>query len=166
MSRDILWLDDRRDPMDHIKDIRKHRSLLGCIGLKKRIVWVKNIWEFHGYIISHDLPSEVWFDHDLHESHYTPEELWNDYHASKKWQEYKRYERRSDKKPFPTGEDAAKLLATICINNAMADYRLPKCFVHSANPVGAEWIKEALGTARPKCGPAFIRRVHLTNKTK
>jgi hypothetical protein len=40
-----------------------------------------------------------------------------------------------------TGDDCAKFLVQLCIDNGE---RLPLCFVHSKNPIGAENIQQTL----------------------
>jgi hypothetical protein len=82
------------------------------------------------------LPDSISFDHDLHEEHYTPEYFWNNYIESKKFQEWKKQFYKEK-----TGADCAKWLVNYCNNNKK---ELPCIYIHSANPVGVDFIKEEL----------------------
>lgn len=122
----ILWLDDKRDPFLNLENkVPKEGG---------QIYWVTDYQEFVNWIIENGLPDIISFDHDLHEKHYTPEKYWNDYEASKKYQEALVYDEK-------TGEGCAEWLTHYCfINNK----RIPKTYVHSANPVGADKINHIL----------------------
>tara|TARA_R110000868_G_scaffold221156_1_gene472632 strand:- start:267 stop:656 length:390 start_codon:yes stop_codon:yes gene_type:complete len=126
----ILWLDDLRNPFLDIE---------GRIPKEEGVIhWVLNYREFVYWINKYGLPDIISFDHDLAEEHYTPEYFWNDYDESKKYQEWKGKTYKED-----TGEVCAKWLVKYCITNNLD---LPKCYVHSANPVGADFILNALKT--------------------
>ena len=49
--KSILWLDDIRDPKDHINT--------------DDVYWAKNFYEFCDYLETFGLPKKVFFDHDL-----------------------------------------------------------------------------------------------------
>lgn len=124
----ILWLDDLRNPFIDLE---------GKVPKVKGIVeWVLNYEQFVQWIEKFGLPDVISFDHDLADEHYTPEYFWNDYEESKKFQEWKgqTYQEK-------TGMDCAKWLIEYCLDN---NKKLPKFFVHSANPVGADNIKKIL----------------------
>ena len=111
----ILWLDDLRNP---------YIDLEGSVPKEKGVVeWVLNYEQFVQWIEKFGLPEIISFDHDLADEHYTPEDL-----ISKEYQE-------------KTGMDCAKWLVEYCMDN---DKHLPKFYVHSANPVGADNIKGLL----------------------
>lgn len=95
---------------------------------------VKNYSEFVDYILTNGLPQLISFDHDLADEHYTPSEYWDDYDLSKEYQDGKSYREK-------TGNDCAKWLVEYCLDNK---HPLPKCLVHSMNPVGADYIKKTL----------------------
>jgi hypothetical protein len=124
----ILWLDDLRNPFLDIE---------GRVPKEEGVIhWVLNFDEFVDWIIKYGLPDVVSFDHDLAEEHYTPEYFWNDYDESRKYQEWKRKSYKEQ-----TGEACAKWLVDYCDKNKLD---LPKYYIHSANPVGADFILNAL----------------------
>ena len=126
--KNLLWLDDIRNPfIDEEKRVP--------IGNDKwNINWVLNYEQFVQWIEIYGLPDAISFDHDLADEHYTPEYFWDDYEESKKFQEWrgKTYQEK-------TGMDCAKWLVDFCMDNKV---ELPKFYVHSANPVGADRIRE------------------------
>jgi len=124
----ILWLDDLRNPF--LNDEGRLPKEKGTI------YWVLDYNQFVSWIDKNGLPDIISFDHDLAEEHYTPEYFWNDYDESKKFQEWK-----SGNYKEHTGEICAKWLVQYCVINKL---QLPKCYVHSANPVGADFILNAL----------------------
>jgi hypothetical protein len=122
----ILWLDDLRNPFLNIEGrVPKEKGTL---------IWVLNYLEFTMWIDKNGLPDIISFDHDLAFEHYTPEHLWTDYELSKAYQDAQNYKEK-------TGYDCAKWLCSYCNDN---DLELPKYYVHSANPVGADKIKDYL----------------------
>lgn len=129
-NRTLLWLDDTRNPF--LNDEGKVPSFFDAIH------WVVNYDQFTAWISKFGLPEAISFDHDLADEHYTPAYFWNDYEESKKFQEW-----RSQFYRHKTGEDCAKWLVAYC--NGRGE-ELPIVFVHSANPVGADKIMEALKT--------------------
>lgn len=122
----LLWLDDLRDPFLNIEKLVPETNV--------EIHWVRNFKEFTEWIDKWGLPEIISFDHDLADEHYTPQEYWSDYEKSKQYQDAQTYTE-------PTGKDCAKWLVNYCTSNFLA---LPVCFVHSANPVGSDYIKEIL----------------------
>jgi len=122
----LLWLDDLRNPFLNIENRLPDGDWFD-------IVWVRSYKEFSYWLTHNKLPHAISFDHDLHPEHYTSEYFWNDYEASKKFQEW-----RSPSYKEKTGEDCAKLLKNYC---DISHLNLPMCYVHSANPVGADKIK-------------------------
>ena len=127
-----LFLDDIREPWEagnymYPVDIRKEYRL-------HEWVIVRNYKKFVDTISEKGVPSYISFDHDLAPSHYTPEYLWTDYDKSKEWQDSQVHEEK-------TGYDCAKWLVEYCNKNGIP---LPICYVHSANPVGADNIRFVL----------------------
>ena len=133
-KKTLLYLDDLRDPSQefHLNNIKKDVPNLDDY----TIVWIKDFNGFKYYIAHEKMPDIISFDHDLSLEHYTPEEYWSDYQKSKEYQleKYKSYE-------YKTGLGCAEYLIEHCRNNNL---QLPKWFVHSANPVGADFIREKL----------------------
>ena len=122
----ILWLDDIRNPFLNIEGkVPKEPGT---------IEWVLNYEEFVFWIEKFGLPDIISFDHDLAFEHYVSQEYWSDYEKSKEYQESKTYQEK-------TGMDCTKWLIDYCIDKKKT---LPKYYVHSANPVGAENIKSML----------------------
>jgi len=119
-----LFLDDFRNP----DDAQKYMKL----DIYSRVNWdvVRNYDEFCDYILINGLPSLISFDHDLADEHYTPKEYWHDYQISKEYQDAQNYTEK-------TGKDCANWLVDYCLDNNLS---LPKYYVHSANPVGADNI--------------------------
>ena len=135
--KNLLWLDDIRNPfIDEEKRVP--------IGNDKwNINWVLNYEQFVQWIEIYGLPDAISFDHDLADEHYTPEYFWDDYEESKKFQEWrgKTYQEK-------TGMDCAKWLVDYCMDNKV---ELPKFYVHSANPVGADNIRGVLNNFIKHC---------------
>jgi hypothetical protein len=63
--KQLLWLDDLRDPKENMWNNWIARQ--GVNPAKHKITWVKNYDEFIDWILSNGLPSVVCFDHDLGE---------------------------------------------------------------------------------------------------
>lgn len=101
-----------------------------------RLVWVLNFDQFTEWITSNNLPSVISFDHDLAEEHYTPAYFWDNYKGSKKFQDWK-----SKTYKEKTGRDCAKWLVDYCIKTGR---KMPRIYVHSANPVGADNIRAVI----------------------
>lgn len=122
----LLWLDDSRNPfLNEEGKVPKGYD---------EICWVLNYNEFVECIEMMGLPDAISFDHDLADEHYTPSKYWSDYEASKAYQESQQYVEK-------TGYDCAKWLVDYCADR---EHTLPRCYVHSANPVGADNIKAYL----------------------
>lgn len=118
----ILWLDDLRNPFLNLEGrVPKEEGV---------IIWVLNFLEFKMWIEKNGLPDIISFDHDLAYEHYTPEHLWTDYQLSKEYQDAQNYKEK-------TGLDCAKWLCEYC---EMHNKSIPRFYVHSANPVGADNI--------------------------
>lgn len=130
--KNLLWLDDIRNP--YINE--ENRVPLLKNGELFNINWVLNYDQFTQWIQMYGLPDAISFDHDLAEEHYTPEYFWDNYRASKKFQDWK-YKIYKEK----TGKDCAKWIVDYCKENNL---EMPKCYIHSANPVGVDYIKEIL----------------------
>ena len=128
--KNLLWLDDLRNPFLNLENKVPYDIM------DWNINWVLNYNEFVTWIEMYGLPDAISFDHDLAEEHYTPEYFWNDYEESKKYQEWK-----SKKYKFKTGEGCATWLVKYCRDNKK---ELPNIFIHSANPIGADKIKQAI----------------------
>jgi hypothetical protein len=110
----VLWLDDLRDPSQGQFKIWLNLAF----GENLDVTWVKDYDEFVKYFKKNEMPYAISFDHDL------GNELTDHPELNEK-----------------TGLDCAKWLIEYCMNNAV---RLPKYFVHSANPVGRENIQSYL----------------------
>jgi hypothetical protein len=110
----VLWLDDLRDPSQGQFKIWLNLAF----GENLDVTWVKNYDEFVKYFKKNEMPYAISFDHDL------GNELTDHPELNEK-----------------TGLDCAKWIVDYCMNNAV---RLPKYFVHSANPVGRENIQSYL----------------------
>ena len=124
----LLWLDDLRNPFIDMEGKVPNGND------KWNINWVRSYVEFTTWIEMYGLPDAISFDHDLSPEHYTPEYFWDNYEESKKFQELK-----SKSYEYKTGEDCAAWLITHCKG---LGYHLPDVFIHSANPVGADKIKD------------------------
>jgi hypothetical protein len=111
----VLWLDDLRDPSQGQFKIWLNLAF----GENLDVTWVKSYDEFVRYFKHNEMPYAISFDHDIHSF-----ELTDDLDPNEK-----------------TGLDCAKWIVDYCMNNAV---RLPKYFVHSANPVGRENIQSYL----------------------
>jgi hypothetical protein len=110
----VLWLDDLRDPSQGQFKIWLNLAF----GENLDVIWVKDYDEFVKYFKKNEMPYAISFDHDL------GNELTDHPELNEK-----------------TGLDCAKWIVDYCMNNAV---RLPKYFVHSANPVGRENIQSYL----------------------
>lgn len=130
--KNLLWLDDIRNPyIDEENRVPRLKN-----GKLFNINWVLNYDQFTKWIEIYGLPDAISFDHDLAEEHYTPEYFWNDYEESKKFQDWK-----SKTYKEKTGRNCAIWLVKFCKTN---NIKLPKYYIHSANPVGVDYIKEVL----------------------
>jgi len=110
----VLWLDDLRDPSQGQFKIWLNLAF----GENLDVTWVKDYDEFVKYFKKNEMPYAISFDHDL-------------------GNELTEHPELNEK----TGLDCAKWIVDYCMNNAV---RLPKYFVHSANPVGRENIQSYL----------------------
>jgi hypothetical protein len=127
-----LFLDDIRQPYE----VGNYISPIELRVFYRKEQWeiVRNYKEFCEFISKNGLPELISFDHDLADEHYTPQEYWHNYEVSKAYQESQNYKEK-------TGMDCAKWLVDYCIVNSQP---LPKFFIHSMNPVGAENIRVLL----------------------
>jgi hypothetical protein len=132
-NKTILWLDDLRNPFLDLEG--KVPKEIGTIE------WVLNYEQFVQWIQKFGLPTVISFDHDLADEHYTPEEYWYSYEVSEAYQQKQVYQEK-------TGMDCAKWLVNYCMDN---NYKLPKFYVHSANPVGATNISSLLNNYIKNC---------------
>jgi len=132
----LLFLDDIRNPDDPyvISNIPEIRS--------RRVYIVRSYHEFVKWIAENGLPDEISFDHDLADEHYVPSKFWNDYDKSREYQEQQTYTEK-------TGYDCARWLVEYCQREKQ---RLPGIYIHSANPVGANNIRQLLYNAVTKLG--------------
>jgi hypothetical protein len=128
--KNLLWLDDLRNPF-----LNEENKIPGDIH-EWNINWVLNYKQFVEWIQMYGLPDAISFDHDLAREHYTPEYFWDNYDESKKYQEWK-----SKKYKFKTGKECAEWLVEYCSKSKKI---LPTTYVHSANPIGADNIREVL----------------------
>jgi hypothetical protein len=123
--KNLLWLDDLRNPF-----LNEENKIPGNVH-DWIINWVLNYDQFVKWIEMYGLPDAISFDHDLAPEHYTPEKYWHNYEISKNYQDSQNYTEK-------TGADCAKWL----VDNS--DRPLPQIYIHSANPVGADYIKNEL----------------------
>jgi hypothetical protein len=128
MEKYNLFLDDIRDPSvcmhyktKYMPDDRREYTM-------SEWTIVRNYKEFTEAIIANfsagRFPGLVSFDHDLADIHYDPSTQSESF-------EYKE----------ETGLDCARFLVQFCISNEL---NLPEFYVHSANPIGAENIYQAM----------------------
>lgn len=122
-----LFLDDVRIPTD-------------CVSYTYNKIYneewdiVRTYDEFVDYIKTNGVPDEISFDHDLADEHYDP----SMYESTERYGEkYKTFKEK-------TGYDCAKWLSEYCITNVIP---MPKCYVHSMNPVGRDNIRGVLESA-------------------
>lgn len=117
-----LFLDDIRTP----KDVFRYTHNSDYLKFEWNIV--RNYDDFVEYIIKNGLPDLISFDHDLADEHYD-EAMYNG----------DLYNNLYDKFKEKTGYDCAKWLIEYCMDN---DIDVPKIYVHSMNPIGAENIRK------------------------
>ena len=134
--KNLLWLDDLRNPFLDLEN-----KVPGG-NHKWNINWVRDHFEFTAWIRLYGLPDAMSFDHDLAPDHYTPAYFWGNYDESEKYQKW-----ASKDYAEPTGEDCAKWFVSHL--DAFAG-ELPEIFIHSANPVGVDRIKEVFRIAKLK----------------
>lgn len=120
----VLWLDNRREPEVWLAkklSSATHKRTLEFLQetvypfYTPRFVWVKNIWEFQDYLLTHDMPGLVCFDHDL-QAHTGDHE--------------------------PDGRQVAAWFVDFCKERGV---EMPMCWVHSGNMYGAPQIRKILG---------------------
>jgi hypothetical protein len=127
-----LFLDDFREPHE-VGNYILPVNFRTYYRLKPWVI-VRNYAEFVTCIEEKGMPDIISFDHDLADEHYTPEHYWDDYDKSKEYQESREYTEK-------TGLGCAEWLVNYCMDK---DLPLPKYFIHSMNPVGADNIKNYL----------------------
>jgi len=55
MGKTIYWIDDLRDPKEHLPDRKKDDT----------VFWFKNYASYVRHVLNFGLADEIWFDHDL-----------------------------------------------------------------------------------------------------
>lgn len=117
-----LFLDDIRMP----SHVGNYMLPIELCPMYREENWeiVRSYDEFVAWILKNGLPDVISFDHDLAAIHY-------EQHT---WQESFEYLEK-------TGYDCAKWLVNFCAHECIS---LPKYYIHSMNPVGAENIKNLL----------------------
>lgn len=130
-----LFLDDVRNVLDCVHYMHKRIGPLNPIYLEEDWVVVRNYNEFVKTIEEKGVPELISFDHDLAHEHYAPEEHWDNYDT---WVVAQNFREK-------TGHDAAKWLVDYC---KQFNVPLPKCVIHSMNPVGCENIKRVLDAGK------------------
>ena len=133
----LLWLDDKRNPFIDKSRLPEENY--------DRIVWVRSFQEFFEYINFNKFPDGISFDHDLKDSHYVPDFFWDDYVLSFKYQLFELYKRTADNRNNETGLDVASTLIVTYENELKA--KGVKIYIHSANPVGSDWIRDVFEEA-------------------
>ena len=128
MAKYNLFLDDIRDPSVCMHYKTKYMPADRREYTMSEWTIVRNYKEFTEAIIANfsagRFPGLVSFDHDLADIHYDPSTQSESF-------EYKE----------ETGLDCARFLVQFCISNEL---NLPEFYVHSANPIGAENIYQAM----------------------
>lgn len=123
-----LFLDDQREPTDvkwgNFKDI---------FGILDNVVVVRDYTQFTKAIMNAGLPAVVSFDHDLADEHY---KAWINGRAI-----YTDGDALNQSFSEKTGYDCAKFLFEYCLEHRSC---LPKCNIHSMNPIGAQRIYDLL----------------------
>ena len=119
----LLWLDDVRNPSDD-----NWLPLWAPVKDYNSVVWVKSYNEFVSHILDNGLPYCICFDHDLADIYYIP-------HLTREGFNYHEQ----------TGLDCAKWLVDYCFD---LGEDIPPYRVHSANPIGAENIRQYLENAK------------------
>jgi len=122
-----LFLDDVRIPINCSAYMRPANIYLEDWDV------VRTYDEFVEYITKNGVPDEISFDHDLADEHYDPSMYESIDKYTKKYNTFKE----------KTGYDCAKWLSEYCVNNVIP---MPKCYVHSMNPVGRDNIKSVLNS--------------------
>jgi hypothetical protein len=117
-----LFLDDVRNPGDCVSYMRPNEQYYA-------LDWdiVRNYNHFVNYITENGVPDEISFDHDLADEHYDPS----------MYESVESYGKRYGSFKEKTGYDCVKWLADYCVENIIP---MPKCYVHSMNPVGRDNI--------------------------
>lgn len=130
MKKPNLFLDDIRFP---------HEVTWGNLnGIYQNLEWdiVRNYDEFVSYIQENGVPDGyISFDHDLAQIHYSKPVDFSDISITKESDIW--FVHIIEK----TGLDCAKFFVEYCLYH---DIKLPKCLVHSMNPVGRENILQEL----------------------
>jgi hypothetical protein len=131
-----LFLDDIRQPIDCFSYMHGRIGKSVHIYLEKDWVVVKNYPQFIACIDKNGLPELISFDHDLADGHYhkNMQEGMLNYDSSD----------FHDDDLNKTGYHCAVFLKGRC---AELNTPLPKCIVHSMNPVGVQNINRLLGMA-------------------
>lgn len=130
--RNLLWLDDIRDPNEfswlsqYCPEFEDNRD---------GVTWVKSYDEFTRFITDNGLPDKISFDHDLGE----------DVVRHSVSQGMNKKKARQQKKLAKSGYDCAKWIVEYCLDNQV---QIPQYVVHSANPVGADNIRGLLNNAK------------------
>lgn len=118
-----LFLDDLRHPPEvQWGDFLKVFDYKNTIS---EVEVVRNYEDFCSIILKRGLPSIISFDHDLGPESYKAVIEGRD----------------DDKLEEKTGLDCAKFLIEYCLDHRLA---LPKCHIHSMNPVGGRRIYDLL----------------------
>lgn len=145
----ILWLDDQRDPYRYLHTKSKSNTFLrnkqfydNLMGqYDVNFIWVKNFYQFKDYIKKNGIPQFVSFDHDLN---------------NREGGEGLSDEQKSNN----NGVNCAKWLVSYCRENGQ---RLPKFYVHSANPKHGPEINKVLSNEGKT---EFMKRKKLIRLTE
>lgn len=126
MKKLMIFIDDIRQPYDVFRT-----TILPIYESDSKWVIVRSYEDFVNVLKDKGIPDIVSFDHDLSYDAYLPENQEGDID----------YDNLEEK----TGYDAAKYLVEVCMDKGVD---LPMYYVHSANPVGSENIKNYLENAK------------------
>lgn len=124
----LLFLDDYRNPLDCLKYMHTRIGPENLIYSSKSWETVRHYPAFVEYIQKNGLPTVISFDHDLADGHYHE-------NMQKGVLNYQGDSFNDDMNK--TGYHCAKWLVDYCLDN---NKPLPRCIVHSMNPVGTENI--------------------------
>ena len=126
-----LFLDDYRDPVDCVPYMYQRIGKENSVYLEAWTI-VRNYDSFVNNIKLAGVPDIISFDHDLAEGYY---------HKNIQQGQINYDSNDFDNNDNKTGLHCAKWLVDYCIEN---NYKLPKYYIHSMNPVGSENIKNYL----------------------
>lgn len=121
MKKNLLWLDDIRNPFEN------DWLIFSPIEHPFETIWVKTYNEFTDWITTNGLPDGICFDHDLG----------RDLQDKKVAGGMSKRQARREREGTKTGMDCAKWLVEYCLDNNL---KLPLYNIQSANICGKDNI--------------------------